>query len=206
MSTDRSLSYCVTVQMFPVKHRTELHGCEWLLWVPFLTSSFFFPPGLETVSVTVGNSFVLACPSKSNVIMVTWKINHKVGGACTLGYRADQNKTDRTNCSDSINWKPRSDQDPALEIQQVEVTHEGNYICEVVTTDGNFEKQYHLTVLGKRLLPHFIVLQRVVSGPGCAKLLTLCIGDILTQHINRGFCMCFQLSCRIKHHYTNLRN
>ncbi|NXX47243.1 MOR1B protein, partial [Tricholaema leucomelas] len=95
----------------------------------------------------VGNSFVLACPPNSNIIMVTWKINPNVGGACTLGYRADQNKIDRTNCSDSINWKPRSDQDPALEIQQVEVTHEGKYICEVVTMDGNFDNQYHLTVL-----------------------------------------------------------
>ncbi|NXG42151.1 MOR1A protein, partial [Psilopogon haemacephalus] len=95
----------------------------------------------------VGNRSVLTCPPNSNIIMATWKINPKVGGACTLGYRADQNKTDRTNCTDSINWNLRSDQDRALEIQQVEVTHEGKYICEVVTADGNFDKKYHLTVL-----------------------------------------------------------
>ncbi|NXR11515.1 MOR1B protein, partial [Semnornis frantzii] len=95
----------------------------------------------------IGNSSVLACPPNSNIIMVTWKINPKVGGACALGYRADLNKINRTSCSDSFNWKPSSDQDPTLEIHQVEVAHEGKYVCEVVTTDGNFDKKYHLTVL-----------------------------------------------------------
>ncbi|KAF1668160.1 hypothetical protein FQA23_0012275, partial [Aptenodytes patagonicus] len=95
----------------------------------------------------VGNSSVLTCPPKSNTTMVTWKISPKVGGPCTLGYRADQNKTDRTNCSDSMNWKFRPDRDPALEIRQVGIAHEGSYTCEVVATEGNFHKTYHLTVL-----------------------------------------------------------
>ncbi|XP_075023393.1 cell surface glycoprotein CD200 receptor 1-A-like [Calonectris borealis] len=103
--------------------------------------------GNDKVTVTVGNSSVLTCPPKSNITMVTWKINPKVGGPCTLGYRADQNKTDRTNCSDSMNWKFRPDRDPALEIRQVGIAHEGNYTCEVVATEGNFHKTYHLTVL-----------------------------------------------------------
>ncbi|KAM9565848.1 cell surface glycoprotein CD200 receptor 1 [Guaruba guarouba] len=101
----------------------------------------------KRVSVTVGNSSMLTCPPKSNRTMVTWKISPKVGGPCTLGYRSDQNKTDRTNCSDSMNWKFRPDRDPALEIQQVGIAHEGNYICEVVSTEGNFHETYHLTVL-----------------------------------------------------------
>ncbi|KFZ64536.1 Cell surface glycoprotein CD200 receptor 1-A, partial [Antrostomus carolinensis] len=95
----------------------------------------------------VGNSSVLTCPPKPNTTMVTWKINPNVGGPCTLGYRADQNKTDRTNCTDSMNWKFRPDWNPALEIRQVEIAHEGNYTCEVVATEGNFHKTYHLTVL-----------------------------------------------------------
>ncbi|KAM6211234.1 cell surface glycoprotein CD200 receptor 1-A-like [Sarcoramphus papa] len=99
------------------------------------------------VSATVGNSSVLACPPKSNITMITWKISPRVGGPCTLGYRADQNKTDRTNCSDSMNWKFRPDRNPTLEIQQVGIAHEGNYTCEVVATEGNFHKTYHLTVL-----------------------------------------------------------
>ncbi|XP_065532742.1 cell surface glycoprotein CD200 receptor 1 [Lathamus discolor] len=103
--------------------------------------------GNKRVSVTVGSSSMLTCPTKSNRTMVTWKISPKVGGPCTLGYRSDQNKTDRTNCSDSINWKFRPDQDPTLAIQQVGIAHEGNYICEVVSTEGNFHEAYHLTVL-----------------------------------------------------------
>ncbi|NXE20151.1 MOR1A protein, partial [Ardeotis kori] len=95
----------------------------------------------------VGTSCVLTCPPKSNTTMVTWKINPKAGGPCTLGYRADQNKTDSTNCSGSTNWRFRPDWDPALQIQQVGRAHEGNYTCEVVATEGNFHKTYHLTVL-----------------------------------------------------------
>ncbi|XP_059680980.1 cell surface glycoprotein CD200 receptor 1-A-like [Gavia stellata] len=103
--------------------------------------------GFHRVSATVGNSPVLTCPSTSNLTMVTWKISPKVGGPCTLGYRADQNKTDRTNCSDSMNWKFRPDRDPALKIRQVGLAHEGNYTCEAVATEGNFHRTYHLTVL-----------------------------------------------------------
>lgn len=93
-----------------------------------------------------------------------------------MGYRADQNKTDRTNCSDNIDWKFRPDQNPALEIWKVGIAHEGNYTCELVGTDGNFHKLYQLTVLGKGLLPHFTVLQRTVTGPGHTKLLSPCTG------------------------------
>ncbi|XP_014802630.1 PREDICTED: cell surface glycoprotein CD200 receptor 1-A-like [Calidris pugnax] len=92
-------------------------------------------------------SSVFTCPQKSNITMVTWKISPKVGGPCTLGYRADQNKTDRTNCSDSMNWKFRPDRDPTLEIRQVKIAHEGNYTCEVVAPEGNFHETHHLTVL-----------------------------------------------------------
>ncbi|XP_068016720.1 cell surface glycoprotein CD200 receptor 1 isoform X1 [Melanerpes formicivorus] len=120
--------------------------------------------GIKTVSVTVGNNSVLTCPPNSNVTMVTWKIMPKVGGACALGYRADQNKTDRTNCSGSMDWKFTPDCNPALEIQQVGITHEGKYICEVVTTDGNFDKKYHLIVL----VPPRLTLSCDVEGnPVC---------------------------------------
>ncbi|XP_009473407.1 PREDICTED: cell surface glycoprotein CD200 receptor 1-A-like, partial [Nipponia nippon] len=101
----------------------------------------------NSVSVTVGNSSVLTCPSKPSVMMVTWKISPKVGGRCTLGYRADTNETNRTNCSDSMNWKLTPERDPALEIRQVGIAHEGNYTCEVVATEGNFHKTYNLIVL-----------------------------------------------------------
>ncbi|GAB0177678.1 mitochondrial enolase superfamily member 1 [Grus japonensis] len=46
-----------------------------------------------------------------------------------------------------MNWKFRSDRDPTLEIRQVGIAHEGNYTCDVVTTEGNFHEMYYLTVL-----------------------------------------------------------
>lgn len=137
------------------------------------------------MSVTVGNSSVLTCRPKSSIIMVTWKISPRIGAPCTLGYRADQNKTNRTNCSDNINWKFRPDLDPALQIRQVGIAQEGKYTCEVVTTEGNFHEMYHLTVLGKGLLPHFTVLQRAVSGSGHTKLLALCTRGCTVQYTNR---------------------
>ncbi|NXK30499.1 MOR1A protein, partial [Piprites chloris] len=95
----------------------------------------------------VGDSSVLSCPLNPNITLLTWKVSPKVGGPCNLGYRADTNTTDRTNCSDSINWKFGPDLSPDLEIQQVGIAQEGNYICEVVTPEGNFHRTYHLTVL-----------------------------------------------------------
>ncbi|NXP43638.1 MOR1B protein, partial [Heliornis fulica] len=95
----------------------------------------------------VGDSFVLTCTPKSNITMLTWKISPEVGGPCILGYRADNNLTDRTNCTDSMNWKFRPKQYPALEIRQVGIAHEGNYTCETVATEGNFMDTYYLTVL-----------------------------------------------------------
>ncbi|NXS32304.1 MOR1B protein, partial [Pomatostomus ruficeps] len=95
----------------------------------------------------IGDSSVLTCQFKGNVNLITWKISPKVGGPCTLGYRADTNMTDRTNCSKSINWKFRPGLAPALEIRQVGIAQEGNYTCECASTEGNFHMTYHLIVL-----------------------------------------------------------
>ncbi|NWW93761.1 MOR1A protein, partial [Rhynochetos jubatus] len=112
----------------------------------------------------IGNSSVLICPPKSNVSMVTWKISPRVGGPCTLGYRADQNKTNTTNCSDSMNWKFTIYPKPTLEIRQVGIAHEGNYTCEVVTTEGNFHETYQLTVL---VPPRLILFCDEHGNPTC---------------------------------------
>ncbi|NXG80116.1 MOR1A protein, partial [Baryphthengus martii] len=95
----------------------------------------------------VGSSSLLTCPPNSNITMVAWKINPKIGGPCTLAYRPDKNKTHTTNCSDSMNWKFRTEQELALEIRRVGIAHEGNYTCEVAGKEGNFHKRYRLTVL-----------------------------------------------------------
>lgn len=97
--------------------------------------------------MTVGNSSVLTCPLKGNLTMLTWRITPKAGGLCTLVYRVDKNATHRTTCSDNINWTFRAGLPPALEIQQVGIAQEGNYTCEMVSTEGNFHTSYYLTVL-----------------------------------------------------------
>ncbi|NWY23991.1 MOR1B protein, partial [Pheucticus melanocephalus] len=97
----------------------------------------------------VGNSQVLTCPLKGNITLLRWTITPKAGGPCTLVYRADKNETHRTTCSDNINLTFRAGEPPALEIRQVGIAQEGNYSCEVASTEGNFHTRYHLTVLGK---------------------------------------------------------
>ncbi|NWY23990.1 MOR1B protein, partial [Pheucticus melanocephalus] len=95
----------------------------------------------------VGNSQVLTCPLKGNITLLRWTITPKAGGLCTLVYRADKNETHRTTCSDNINLTFRAGEPPALEIRQVGIAQEGNYSCEVASTEGNFHTRYHLTVL-----------------------------------------------------------
>ncbi|KAM7066195.1 cell surface glycoprotein CD200 receptor 1-A-like [Acridotheres tristis] len=101
----------------------------------------------DNIEMTVGNSSVLTCLIKGQISMLTWTITPKAGGPCTLVYRIDTNMTHRTNCSDNINWTFRSGLAPALEIKQVEIAQEGNYLCEAASTDGNFRRTYNLTVL-----------------------------------------------------------
>ncbi|XP_002189632.5 cell surface glycoprotein CD200 receptor 1-A isoform X1 [Taeniopygia guttata] len=97
--------------------------------------------------MTVGNSSVLTCPLRGNMTMLKWTITPKAGGPCTLVYRVDTNRTHRTNCSDNIDWTFQAGLPPALEIRQVGIAQEGNYSCEMATTEGNFHDTYHLTVL-----------------------------------------------------------
>ncbi|XP_065596935.1 cell surface glycoprotein CD200 receptor 1-B-like [Cyrtonyx montezumae] len=103
--------------------------------------------GNNSVLAKLGHSTVMTCPSDKNITMVTWKISPKTGNLCILAYRIDLNKTERTNCSDRMNWRSRPDRDWALNIDQVRMADEGNYTCEVVNEDGNFHCSYHLTVL-----------------------------------------------------------
>ncbi|KAM7066658.1 cell surface glycoprotein CD200 receptor 1-B-like [Acridotheres tristis] len=118
-----------------------------LLTITAVTGATGASDGNNRVSVTVGDSSVLTCFIKGQISMLTWTITPKAGGPCTLVYRIDTNMTHRTNCSDNINWTFRSGLAPALEIKQVEIAQEGNYLCEVASTDGNFHRTYNLTVL-----------------------------------------------------------
>uniref|UniRef100_A0A8C3ST35 Ig-like domain-containing protein n=1 Tax=Chelydra serpentina TaxID=8475 RepID=A0A8C3ST35_CHESE len=103
-------------------------------------SSKEFPSFLEAV---------LRCPnaSVSSLISVVWKIRSKTGSHCLLAYRADTNKTDKTNCSEKMTWESSPYHDPALQIHPVRLADEGNYTCEIATGDGTFCLVSALTVL-----------------------------------------------------------
>jgi len=180
ITKDRASLQNVTLLTFPHEAQTRtLKAICGILGHLFIHPSLSLsPPGINRVSANLGHNTVMTCPTRTNISMVTWKINPKTGHQCTLAYRIDKDSTGKTNCSDRINWRSRPDWDQALEIQQVGKADEGNYTCEVVNADRNFHRLYHLTVLGKGLLPHFTVLQSTVSRPGHTKLLlSLCSGS-----------------------------
>nr|XP_032643129.1 cell surface glycoprotein CD200 receptor 1 isoform X2 [Chelonoidis abingdonii] len=101
------------------------------------------------MSKIAGSSFNLICDniSRADLVVVTWKIRPRTGNHCTLAYRTDRNKTDRTNCSERMDWKSSPETDSALWIQQVTLMDEGCYICEMATSGGNLHRTYTLTVL-----------------------------------------------------------
>ncbi|XP_039373450.1 cell surface glycoprotein CD200 receptor 1-B-like [Mauremys reevesii] len=119
-------------------------------------------PADSTVSAVVGTRAVLRCPntSVSSLILVIWKIGPKSGSHCLLAYRADANKTDRTNCSERMTWESSPDHDPALQIHPVRLADEGNYTCEIATSDGTFCLVSALTVL----VPPVVTLTHDING------------------------------------------
>nr|XP_025041032.1 cell surface glycoprotein CD200 receptor 2-like [Pelodiscus sinensis] len=123
------------------------------MW-PILAELFLFlmkvvpGPVDNTVSAVVGTKAVLRCPniSVSSLILVVWHIRPKNGSHCLLAHRADT-KTDRTNCTKRITWESYPAHDPTLQIHPVRLADEGNYICEIATSDGNLDQVSALIVL-----------------------------------------------------------
>ncbi|XP_043367781.1 cell surface glycoprotein CD200 receptor 1 isoform X2 [Dermochelys coriacea] len=101
------------------------------------------------VSNIAGSSIVLTCGniSRENLVAVIWKIRPRNGNHCTLAFRFDQKKTDRTTCNERMDWKSSPETDSALQIRQVTLTDEGCYSCETVNSDGTFNQTYTLIVL-----------------------------------------------------------
>ncbi|XP_072212748.1 cell surface glycoprotein CD200 receptor 1-B-like [Excalfactoria chinensis] len=99
------------------------------------------------VNVEAGHEAVLNCPSvsKLSLLMVTWKM--KSSTSCFLAYRRDLNETRMLNCSERMMWKYSPDRDPALCIYPVNLNDEGNYTCEIVSSEGNFLFFFSLSVI-----------------------------------------------------------
>ncbi|XP_019383223.1 PREDICTED: cell surface glycoprotein CD200 receptor 1-A-like isoform X2 [Gavialis gangeticus] len=103
----------------------------------------------ENISGSAGSRVLLPCasPSWDSLVAVTWNIQPWSGAHCSLAYRNDTHMVTRTNCSERLDWKSEPEQNFTLQFPSVQLTDEGFYICEIVTSDGNFHQCYCLTVL-----------------------------------------------------------
>uniref|UniRef100_A0A8C6FRB5 Immunoglobulin domain-containing protein n=1 Tax=Moschus moschiferus TaxID=68415 RepID=A0A8C6FRB5_MOSMO len=111
----------------------------------------YVSPVKTSLPVLVDTKAVLTCPPVlwPSVLVVTWEIVLRGKLPCFRAYRRDTNQTTRGNCTDKrITWASRPHENPALQIDPVAITHDGNYKCQIVTSAGNFHHEYHLQVLG----------------------------------------------------------
>uniref|UniRef100_F7F1Q7 Cell surface glycoprotein CD200 receptor 1-like n=1 Tax=Monodelphis domestica TaxID=13616 RepID=F7F1Q7_MONDO len=102
------------------------------------------------VSAQVDTKTVLSCyiHQIKSLVMLNWEILLRDTVPCIIAYRKDTNETKETNCSgEGINWESRADWDHELRINPVTIANDGDYKCEFVTPEGNFERLYHLSVV-----------------------------------------------------------
>ncbi|XP_024850138.1 cell surface glycoprotein CD200 receptor 2 isoform X1 [Bos taurus] len=121
-----------------------------------------------SLSVLVDTKAVLTCPPVlwPSVLVVTWEIVLRDKPPCFGAYRRDTNQTTRGNCTDKrITWASRPDENPALQVDPVAITHDGNYTCQIITSDGNFYHEYHLQVL----VPPEVTLVQTEKGTAVCK-------------------------------------
>ncbi|XP_043330777.1 cell surface glycoprotein CD200 receptor 1 isoform X4 [Cervus canadensis] len=121
-----------------------------------------------SLSVLVGTKSVLYCPPvlRTNVLVATWEIVLRHKPPCFRAFRRDMNRTTTENCTDErIIWASRPDENLALLIYPVAITHDGNYTCHIVTLDGNFQHGYHFQVL----VPPEVTLIQTENGTAVCK-------------------------------------
>ncbi|XP_012585965.1 PREDICTED: LOW QUALITY PROTEIN: cell surface glycoprotein CD200 receptor 1-like [Condylura cristata] len=135
-----------------------------------------------------GTKVVFCCPPvQGSLMLVTWIIFLRNRLPCTKVYREDRRETKEGNCSDPrITWISGRDQNPAVQIDPVSLTHDGNYTCELVTAEGNFRYGYHLQVsvppkvsldLGKNRT----TVCKAVAGKPAARISWTPGGDCVTE-------------------------
>ncbi|XP_036300994.2 cell surface glycoprotein CD200 receptor 1 [Pipistrellus kuhlii] len=143
-----------------------------------------------SLPVLVDTKANLSCPPivLTNLLLTTWEITLGDKPLCIRFHRRDTNETIETNCTDKrMTWPDRPDKIPALQIDPVAITHEGYYRCEVVTTDGNFQYNYHLRVL---VAPEMTLFQsenrtavcKAAAGRQAARISWTPAGDCVPEH------------------------
>ncbi|XP_029326177.1 cell surface glycoprotein CD200 receptor 5-like [Mus caroli] len=141
-----------------------------------------------TVSVQMGSKALLCCFSTSptKAVLITWIIKHRDLPSCTMLYKVDT-KTNETNClGRNITWASTPDHSPELQISAVALQHEGNYFCEMVTPEGNFERVYDLQVLVPPEVTYFPGKNRsavceAMAGKPAAQISWTPDGDCVTK-------------------------
>ncbi|XP_008533368.1 cell surface glycoprotein CD200 receptor 1 isoform X1 [Equus przewalskii] len=162
-----------------------------------------------SLSVPVDTKAVFDCPSilLTSLVVTTWQIILRDKLSCTRAYRRDRNETKEGNCTDErITWASRPDENLALQIDPVATTHDGFYMCQMVTPDGNFHRGYHLQVL---VPPEVTLLQskngtavcRAAAGKPAAQISWNPEGDCVTEqeHWANGT-VTVQSTCRWEDH------
>ncbi|XP_070099934.1 cell surface glycoprotein CD200 receptor 1 isoform X4 [Equus caballus] len=162
-----------------------------------------------SLSVPVDTKVVFDCPSilLTSMVVTAWQIILRGKLSCTRAYRRDRNETKEGNCTDErITWASRPDENLALQIDPVATTHDGFYMCQMVTPDGNFHRGYHLQVL---VPPEVTLLQskngttvcRAAAGKPAAQISWTPEGDCVTEqeHWANGT-VTVQSTCRWEDH------
>ncbi|XP_008533372.2 cell surface glycoprotein CD200 receptor 1 isoform X4 [Equus przewalskii] len=142
-----------------------------------------------SLSVPVDTKAVFDCPSilLTSVVVTTWQIILRDKLSCTRAYRRDRNETKEGNCTDErITWASRPDENLALQIDPVATTHDGFYMCQMVTHFGNFHRGYHLQVLVPPEVTLFqgkngIAVCRAAAGKPAAQISWNPEGDCVTE-------------------------
>nr|XP_005602041.2 cell surface glycoprotein CD200 receptor 2 isoform X1 [Equus caballus] len=162
-----------------------------------------------SLSVPVDTKVVFDCPSilLTSMVVTAWQIILRGKLSCTRAYRRDRNETKEGNRTDErITWASRPDENLALQIDPVATTHDGFYMCQMVTPDGNFHRGYHLQVL---VPPEVTLLQskngttvcRAAAGKPAAQISWTPEGDCVTEqeHWANGT-VTVQSTCRWEDH------
>ncbi|KAG8509546.1 Cell surface glycoprotein CD200 receptor 1 [Galemys pyrenaicus] len=146
----------------------------------------------RSLSVPVDTKVMLSCPFVQSVLtLVTWIILLRDECSCTKVYRKDKNMVEG-NCTDPrITWPFRPDQNPALQIDPVSITHDGNYICDVATQAGNFLHRYDLQVQVPPAVTLFLTENRTAvckaaAGKPAAQISWTPGGDCVTEEETLG--------------------
>ncbi|EDK98054.1 mCG128709, partial [Mus musculus] len=155
---------------------------------PFLVLSLCVYPVYTIVSVQMGTKARLCCRSipLTKAVLITWIIKPRGQPSCIMAYKVETKETNETCLGRNITWASTPDHIPDLQISAVALQHEGNYLCEITTPEGNFHKVYDLQVLVPPEVTYFLGENRTavceaMAGKPAAQISWTPDGDCVTK-------------------------